>query len=56
MSIAWCVGDHEEELQSSLPLLNQKLHESINLSDLSIFVQSIGCKIGNKAFIFPLTL
>lgn len=58
MSIAWCVGDHEEEINSSLSLLNKQLHETISLLDLdhlSIFAQYIHCKIGNKVFTFALS-
>lgn len=58
MSICWCVGDREQEINCYLPVLNEKLHEIVNVLDLnhlSIFAQYIYCKIGNKMFTFALS-
>lgn len=58
MSVAWCVGDHEEEITAALSRLNselQKLIESASLEYLSVYVCYIFCKSGNKIFTFPLS-
>ncbi|XP_018564065.1 U6 snRNA phosphodiesterase [Anoplophora glabripennis] len=58
MSIAWCVGDFEEELKSLLPQLNRQLHElmdDFSQENWYIYVQYLLCKTGNKYFQFYLT-
>nr|CAH7735810.1 unnamed protein product [Callosobruchus chinensis] len=58
MSIAWCVGDFENELNAILPELNQKfseLTETYTQEYWYIFVQMIYFKTGNKLFQFNLT-
>ncbi|XP_028131639.1 U6 snRNA phosphodiesterase 1 isoform X1 [Diabrotica virgifera virgifera] len=58
MSIIWCVGDYEEELNRILPQLNSKLHDLMDTSNQEnwyIYVQFIMCKTGNKHFKFDLT-
>lgn len=57
MSIAWCVGDFETELNQVLPQLNHKLSDLIdtfNDDSWYIYVNSIFCKTGNKYYTFPL--
>lgn len=58
MSIAWCVGDYEEELNLKLPQLNSRLQEVIlNHHDENwhIYVEYLLCKTGNKYYRFLLT-
>lgn len=57
MSIAWCVGDFEKELNSFLPQLNHRLSELIDdfgSDHWYIYVNSIFCKTGNKYYNFVL--
>lgn len=57
MSVAWCVGDFEKDLNLVLPQLNHKLSELIDEFDDDnwyIHVNSIYCKIGNKYYTFIL--
>lgn len=58
ISIAWCVGDYEEELNKILSQLNTRLQEVvINHHDENwyIYVEHLFCKSGNKCYAFPLT-
>lgn len=58
MSIAWCVGDYEEELKQELTKINSELQTmltSITLDYFSIYVCYLQCKSGNKVFNFPLS-
>lgn len=57
MSIAWCVGDHEEEINQKLTKLNDELKgilNSLGLDYFSAYVCYLQCKSGNKIFSFPL--
>lgn len=57
MSIAWCVGDFEKELNIVLPQLNHKFSELIDdfgNDQWYIYVNSIFCKVGNKYYNFGL--
>ncbi|KAJ8939036.1 hypothetical protein NQ318_012634 [Aromia moschata] len=58
MSIAWCVGDFEEELKLLLPQLSQHLHDLMDCHSQEnwyIYVEYLLCKTGNKYFQFYLT-
>ncbi|XP_056649064.1 U6 snRNA phosphodiesterase 1 isoform X2 [Diorhabda sublineata] len=58
MSIVWCVGDHEEELNSLLSKLNSKLQdlmEAYSQDCWYIYVNTLMCKSGNKLFKFDLS-
>lgn len=58
MSIAWSVGDHEEELRKILPNLNQELQSFIQDQMETVwyyYVTYIHCKCGNKLFTFALS-
>lgn len=58
MSIAWSVGDHEEELKQELTKLNSELQSmltSVALDYFSTYVSYLQCKSGNKVFNFPLS-
>lgn len=58
MSVAWCVGDFEEELKSVLPQLNHRLNELMedySQENWYIYVHYLLCKTGNKHFRFNLT-
>ncbi|KAL1518170.1 hypothetical protein ABEB36_001832 [Hypothenemus hampei] len=57
VSIAWCVGDHQQELTSHIQGLNEKLaclRQRYDQSHWYMFVESVHCKIGNKQFQFAL--
>ncbi|KAJ8975046.1 hypothetical protein NQ317_010558 [Molorchus minor] len=58
MSIAWCVGDFEKELNLILPRLNHQLEElmeSYPQDNWYIYCEYLMCKTGNKYFQFYLT-
>ncbi|KAB0796418.1 hypothetical protein PPYR_10479 [Photinus pyralis] len=58
MSVAWCVGDYEREVNEVLPNLNtifQQLFLNQVQSNWYNHVTYIGCKCGNKKFTFNLT-
>ncbi|XP_050301754.1 U6 snRNA phosphodiesterase 1 [Anthonomus grandis grandis] len=53
LSIAWCVGDKKETLQTYLPKINQKFSELMQShpqEEFYIYVNSLLCKSGNKYF------
>ncbi|KAJ8927871.1 hypothetical protein NQ314_019615 [Rhamnusium bicolor] len=53
MSIAWCVGDFERELNLVLPQLNdvlQELMDNYSQENWYIYVEYVLCKTGNKHF------
>lgn len=57
MSVAWCVGDFENELNLILPQLNHKLSKLIDdygNDNWYIYVNSLYCKTGNKYYNFVL--
>lgn len=56
MTVAWCGGDYEDQLNLVLPQLNHKLSELIdnNNDNWYIYVNSIHCKTGNKYYSFVL--
>lgn len=57
MSIAWCLGDHEQEIEKLLEDNNIYFKEYLNnyTSDNWCFpVDNVQCKIGNKSFKFQL--
>ncbi|CAG9770916.1 unnamed protein product [Ceutorhynchus assimilis] len=58
MSIAWCVGDVEKELQNYLPQINDKLEQLMEIHSQDnwyIYVDYLLCKTGNKYFQFVLS-
>lgn len=57
MSIAWCVGDREEELVGHLPQLNAELEQlfsTLSRDNCYTIVMHLMCKTGNKMFSFNL--
>lgn len=58
MSIAWCVGDHEESLNNILSDLNLEMQKFIDEYIQTVwynYVTNIHCKCGNKLFTFELS-
>lgn len=58
MSIAWCVGDREEELVGHLPRLNAELEQlfsSFSQDNCYTIVMHLMCKTGNKMFLLKLS-
>ncbi|KAF5294601.1 hypothetical protein FQA39_LY13360 [Lamprigera yunnana] len=58
MSIGWCVGDHENEINRLLPNLDTKIQEQLTCNlpnSLYTYVTQLECKCGNKLFTFNLT-
>ncbi|CAG9818638.1 unnamed protein product [Phaedon cochleariae] len=58
MSICWCVGDYEEELNSIISQVNHRFHEMMDFysqDNWYIYVSFLTCKTGNKYFKFHLT-
>ncbi|XP_068917572.1 U6 snRNA phosphodiesterase 1 [Tenebrio molitor] len=57
VSIAWCVGDHQEQLKSLLSDLNRELEVLMgeySQENWYIYVEQIMCRTGNKLFEFHL--
>ncbi|XP_017784836.1 PREDICTED: U6 snRNA phosphodiesterase [Nicrophorus vespilloides] len=56
MSILWCVGDKEDELNRALPRLNEVFAEQVNvLENNYINADKVLCKCGNKIFSYALS-
>jgi len=58
MSIAWCVGDAEEELQPYVSQINENFQQLMKIyaqDNWYIFTEFLMCKTGNKYFQFILS-
>lgn len=58
MSLVWCIGDHQEELTTKLPELQNIANQIlINYPENNFYnyVTYLECKCGNKLFTFNLS-